>query len=206
MRARTLALFAGTFLGCGECGDPPMPRTAPVERAESLEQPQPSAPSDPEALAAAEPEPAEQWPRPGWHAVSVENDVPLCVFASHQARAQADFVEQAEKQKLRAGSSVVFGAFAGYCVNEACDDRPSLQCWVEREGKTLVVHSRYWGDRKDGAKCENVTCRPIIAGCETPPLEAGEYTVRHGDVRFQLRIPSELREPCFGTEPRSPPE
>ena len=68
----------------------------------------------------------------------MDDQVPLCVFESFVAREQATFLHEVKKQTLRADSSVVFGAFGPWCINEACDDRPSLQCRADLEEKTIV--------------------------------------------------------------------
>jgi hypothetical protein len=203
MRVRALTLLSCWLLGCSDCNRSDGPSAAPIE---SAEQPAALAQDAPEPASPRPPEPDKPWPKPGWTAISVDNDVPICVFADFAERHRAQSLEQVEPQKLRAGASVVMGAFGPWCVNEACDLRPSLQCAVARGGNTLTLRSRYWGDRKDGATCEGVPCRPITAGCETPALESGVYTVVHGERSFDFRVPGVLSSPCFGTEPRTPPE
>lgn len=213
MRARALALLTCWSLGCSDCDGPEVQRPTRADEAAALQKAQPGVATGAER-ATGEPgsatpsaEPARPvHPRTGWSAVSIEDEVPLCFFAGHAERHAAEFVDQVESQELRANASVVIGAFAAWCVNEACDARPSLQCSVSRDGNTLVVRSRYWGERKDGATCEGMICRPITASCETPALEPGRYTVAHGDERVDLRIPSLLRSPCIGTEPRPAPK
>jgi hypothetical protein len=118
------------------------------------------------------------------------------VFANFAEHNRTKFRKDAKKQTLRANAAVVFGAFAPGCVNETCDQLPTLQCLAERDGNTIVVQSQYYVDHKDGSTCTD-TCRPITAGGKTPILEAGKYTVRYGARTFELRIPSVLRAPCF---------
>jgi len=123
-------------------------------------------------------------------------------FGHPYARANLSHPEMVagiHEEYLRAGASVIFGAFPSWCVNEACDDRPSMQCWIEMQGKTIVVNTRFFGDHKDGSTCTE-TCRPVTAGCETPPLEAGTYTIQQGEQSWQLKIPGVLRKPCFVPE------
>lgn len=139
---------------------------------------------------------ARGFPKPGWSKLVLEDEVPVCIFSSHDTRAQAPFADQAKQpQKLRAGSSLVFGAFGAGCLNEACDDLPTLQCGVTRTGQQLTVHARYNGYHRDGMTCSE-GCREVTAGCETPQLEAGRYQVQYGDRRFALRIPSTLPSAC----------
>jgi hypothetical protein len=190
----SLALLLGAFGGCGDCADCGQRADAPAARLEPLAQQAPPAPP-PDPQPAARP----ATPRPGWSKVSLHDAVPICVFPGYAERELAPFVEQVQPHKLPAKSSVVFGAFAPWCVNEACDDLPSLQCAAELDGKTITVTTHYWGEHKDGASCTE-TCRRITAGCQTPELPAGSYSVRYAGSAFELRIPSTPRAPCFGTE------
>ena len=73
---------------------------------------------------------------------------------------------------------------------------PSLQCVVKRDGNKLNVIARYIGYHKDGATCTE-NCAEVTAGCETPVLEAGKYTVQYGEEQYTLKIPSKLSSPCF---------
>jgi hypothetical protein len=137
--------------------------------------------------------------RAKWDKVKLEDDVPLCVFADPDQRAEARFLKDVGKQTLRAKTKVTFGAFPPGCMNEACDAIPSLQCWVDDPGEgsdTLVVHSFLSFDHKPGSIC-TTDCRPVMAGCDTPVLAPGNYTVKYGRRTFTLRIPSVLRTPCF---------
>jgi hypothetical protein len=204
MRSRplavALALVSCWMLGCGHCGE----RAAPpaVDQAPALKQdePVPPLPEKPDAGPQK-----GRFPQPGWSKVALDSQLPVCVFPGYEEHHRAQFIEQVEKQKLPAKETVVFGVYAGWCVNEACDGLPSLQCSVDREGNTLKLRSRYWGYRKDGSTCEGVPCRPVTAACETPELEPGVYTVQHGERSFELRIPSVLRSPCYFTDVRTPP-
>lgn len=91
---------------------------------------------------------------------------------------------------------MTFGTFPPGCVNPACDDMASMQCWVDREGSTLQVHSKYYGYHKEGSSCSE-GCLEIVAGCDTPELEAGTYTVQYSKHSYELQIPSSLNKPCY---------
>jgi len=206
MRARAFALLACCLLGCGDDAArdklpaaPPEPAALTREKAVDPAVPAPAA----EQPAKPALPPSEPWIREGFAAISIRDEVPLCVFSDYEAHHKVEFFEQITRQKLKADSPVVIGAFGPWCVNEACDDRPSLQCSVERDGSTLIVHSRYWGARKKGP-CKDGACRPVTAGCLSPALEAGDYTVQHGSESFPFRVPGVLRRPCFG-DPLTPP-
>jgi len=127
----------------------------------------------------------------------MQDTLPICVYASFDEREKSPPFPKAKPQKLEANAPLVFGVFPPWCVHPACDRRNMLQCWTQRDGTTLTVHTRYAGDRKDGAACRE-DCLDVDAACETPPLEPGAYTVRHGDKTYAVKVPSVVRAPCFG--------
>jgi len=147
---------------------------APAAQPQALEQPQPPASpptaSPPPAAAPTPPtdapsEHAEGYPRAGWSKVSVADALPLCVFANATEHAQAKLKSDVKPTKLKANSAVTFGAFGPFpCIHESCDQLPSLQCYVDQEDKTLIVHTKYSGYHKDGATCSE-DCRTITAAC-----------------------------------------
>lgn len=188
---------------------------AAVSCTRKIPEPEP-VPAQPAALsspAAAEPspspppEPAKRgpsedfigYPKEGWSKLKLEDTLPLCVFENALEREQAKFLSQVKQQKLKANQPVTFGAFGPYCINPQCDDLPTLQCLVDREGDMLKVRARYVGYHKDGASCSD-GCREVVAGCDTPSLEAGKYTVQYGEQTYALKIPSTLKDPCYKKE------
>ena len=186
--------------GCGGSSSQPEP-VAPAPAPLTQPAPAPVVPAAPAEPTSAEPA-AESGDliKPGWSKIAVDQEVPICVFPSYAAHFEAKFLKDVKKQSLRADNTLVVGAFGPWCVNEGCDDVPSLQCFAERSGNTINVRTHYWGLRKDASSCEGKVCRPVSAGCETPKLEAGTYTIVHGDKSYKLKIPSTLRSPCFGKE------
>jgi len=207
-RARGLlrVLVACGLAGCGQCGSDqdgegsqPVSAAEPALQRQELAAPAPATAdgSTPRIPASAPARP--RYPRPGWSKVTVDDTVPICVFPGFEEHFAAKFLPDVKKQKLLENAKVVIGAFGPWCINEACDDLPSLQCSVKREGNALVVKTHYWGYHKDGATCTE-TCREVTAGCESPVLEAGLYTIQHGDQSHELKIPSVLRNPCFGAK------
>ena len=194
MRQRLFFLAACSLFGCSTSSTSekePRPEQAPA-------QPAPVAAKAEDSGVQPEPNPSvASEKKAGWSRVETNDEVPLCVFGSQQKRAEADFLHQVKKQKLVADTEIVFGAFGPGCMNEACDARPTLQCWVDREGTdVLVVHTRFYAEHKDGSVCTE-DCKPVIAGCATEPLKAGKYTVKYGDKAFPLRIPSVVAKPCY---------
>lgn len=194
-------LAASALLACspGTCGDGAEPAAStPVALTES-----PPKPAQATAAEAAEEEPeAKKWPKPGFSELTLIDQVPICLFPTYDDHAKAKFVDQVRRKRLRAGRTVIFGAFAPWCVHPDCDQRPSLQCTVDREGNELTVHTKYWGDHKDGSACSS-DCYPINAGCQSPELEPGKYVVHHGELSFELKIPGTPPTVCFG-EPLPP--
>lgn len=187
--------LACVLTACSPAREKPAAAAPSVDAAATA--PGPVAPPAPEEAAAPEPNPRAV----GWDKLRLEDDVPLCVFADHARRNQADFLSDVRPQRLAADHSVVFGAFAPGCIAEACHAAPTLECWVDPgpEPATLVVHTRFSYEQKQGTACTQ-DCQPITAGCETAALKAGTYAVRYGRRSFPLRVPSVARQPCFALE------
>jgi hypothetical protein len=198
--ALTFLFVLSASVGCNR--KIPEPQTVPAEPAPLTQNAAEQKPAEPEAAPTPPPEkkgPSEDfigYPKEGWTKLKLNEETPLCVFANELERFNAKFVEQAKKQDLKAGKSVTFGTYGPYCINKECDDLPSLQCLVSRDGNTLNVRARYIGYHKDGASCSE-NCAEVTAGCETPVLEAGKYTVQYGDKQYTLKIPSKLSSACF---------
>jgi hypothetical protein len=126
----------------------------------------------------------------------LDEEVPLCAFSGYVEYDKAIEQSDVKAQTLKPKSTVMFGVYGPWCVHEACDQLPSLQCEALFEGNTITVRSRYSGYHKDGSECKT-DCKSIRAACQTPVLEAGAYTVVYGDKTFPLQIPSVTKEPCF---------
>lgn len=135
-------------------------------------------------------------PREGWSKLTLEDTMPLCIFANHVARDNAQLIELVKPQKLEANVHLVFGVFGPWCLNKDCDEYPTLQCWMDSEGDTLTLHTRFYSFHKDTSKC-TMDCLEIDASCETPLLAPGKYKIRHGKKTYTLRIPSTMQSPCL---------
>lgn len=189
----------GKDCGCG--GEAPLAAPTPAALAPT----QPPAP-EPQPESTVPPMPTVPSPHPvgypkeGWSKVVIDDQVPLCLFPDYQAHYEAKFLKDVTKQTLKANATLVVGAFGPYCINEACDDLPSLQCEAALEGDVIVVKTHYWAYHKDGSSCAGQTCRQVTAGCQTPELPAGKYTIKHGAKNYPLKIPATLAKPCFGSE------
>jgi hypothetical protein len=175
-----------------------------LERTNGKPVPQPTtsvpAPSTQGATVALAPAAAPPSDGAKWDNVKLEDEVPLCVFASHLERGKASFLRDVHPQTLRSSTTLVFGTFSPGCQNEACDTAPTHQCWVDsEEPNILVVHSRLSFEHKRGTVCTE-DCHPVTAGCETEVLKPGKYIVKYGARSFSLRIPSVLSAPCLQAE------
>ena len=168
----------------------PQPVSAKAEPA-----PEPAAPSsEPETI-------KRRGPAPGFSLLSLKDSLPICVFPNMAERVKAPFLKDVKPQKLGANSKLTFGVFGPGCLNEACDDRPTLQCWTEQEDpSTIVVKTRFSSFHKEGAQCTE-DCLDLDTACDTQiELKPGKYTVRHGDKVHKLQVPSLVRDPCFGSQ------
>lgn len=189
---------------CGACDSKPQRAQAPLSQAPAAGGEGAEAAANKKAKVKTFVPDTPPYPKPGWSKVKLEDEVPLCAFADFAAHGRAAMIQDVEPQQLSAKVGLVFGVFPPWCMNEDCDDRPSLQCWADVEGNRIRVHSRYFGAHRDGGECRE-QCRSITAGCRTPALEAGQYEIQYGDRVFEVTLPGQLDDPCFGTGGRTDP-
>lgn len=198
---RTAGACALLLCACNKGAEP----QEPAPETQALQQPAapPAAAPTPPPAAAPKPEPDKPsehpagYPRAGWSKVSEHDTLPICVFPDVPTRAQAKTVKDVKPTKLAANKPVTFGAFPpSPCVNENCDQLPTLQCYIDQEGTNLIVHTMYSAYHKDGSTCTE-ECRDVSASCDTPALKPGTYTVRHGEKSYKLQLPSTPKSPCF---------
>jgi hypothetical protein len=186
-----LVLCVASAGGCGKLAEPEPKPAAAV----ALTQASPDPAFDPQA-----PMPAEERPefmRQGFRELSIRDELPLCVFSSVEERAKAGVVDDVKpKLRLRANEKLVFGVFPPWCLNEACDARANLQCYLEARGNTIIVSSRFFSFHKEGASCSG-DCLEVDSSCQTTALSPGKYEVRHGDKTYKLQIPGTLRDACL---------
>jgi hypothetical protein len=197
-----LVLLVAIGGACRKTPEPPAPAAQPAPLPADKPAEPPASPAQPDFTTAPEPtfDADHPWLGPGWSKLDLVDTLPICVFADHDAREAALHIELAKKkQSLKADSTVVFGVYPQRCLNIDCDARPNLQCWVELEGDTLHVHSRFFSFHKDGSTCTK-DCLEVDSSCETPELKAGKYTVQHGDKTYTLQIPSVVKQPCFASK------
>jgi hypothetical protein len=179
---------------------------APLKQASSAPELAPQKVEPP--TAAAEPEASStdnsqvikrRGPDPGWSPLSIKDELPICLFTNLQEREKAPLLKGVKPQKLAANTPLTIGVYGPGCLSDACDDRPTLQCWIERESDdTFVVKTRFFSFHRDGAECTK-DCMELDTACWTQePLNAGKYKIRHGDKTYKLQLPSVVRDPCFG--------
>jgi hypothetical protein len=198
----TVVFVCGVWLASA-CNRIPEPVPAEQQKA-ALQEPAPLAQPEPTPAPAppAEPETIKRrGPEPGFSQLSLKDTLPICVFPNMTERVKAPFLKDVKPQKLAANSKVTFGVFGPGCLNEACDDRPTLQCWTEQKGAdTIVVMTRFSSFHKDGAECTE-NCLDLDTACDSQiELKPGKYTVQHGDKTYKLQVPSTVRDPCFGAQ------
>lgn len=124
---------------------------------------------------------------------ALTNEGPVCALSS------ADPYTWEQGQEFVAGNVVYLRYSIDECLSGSCDVDPEASCTVTAEGQTLVVESRAaWSSSRVGPCTED--CRNLIAVCESPPLQAGTYVVRHGSEEVTLTIPSTpAQAPCTAT-------
>lgn len=188
MLPRLFTVFALSILpGLGACNNTPEAPAAAAEPAALT----PKAPA-----AAAAPEAANDGFGPGWSKRSLRDSLPICIFSSFAEREKFPFPQKVGRQTLRANSSFVIGVYPPQCLNEACDARANLQCWIEPEGKTLRVRTSFFSFHNQRTSCTH-PCLGVDSACETPELIPGHYTIRHGDTTYDVKVPSVVRSPCL---------
>lgn len=88
------------------------------------------------------------------------------------------------------------------CLSSSCSENPQASCEVSVDGTTITLTSSasYLDTSTAGGACTD-DCGQLQANCELPELEAGEYTVTHGDETFTMEVAPE-QEPtvCHGEQ------
>jgi hypothetical protein len=197
MRLFTICLLCAASTACGPKIPEPEtvaaePRPAALDRADAPAPPEPK-PAQPETFKQREPE-------PGFNLISHKDTLPICVFPSMTERVKAPYLKDVKPQKLAANSKVTFGVYGPWCLNEACDDRPTLQCWTEQDGDTIVVKTRFSSFHNDAVQCTD-NCMDLDTSCDSQlELAPGKHSIRHGDKTYTVKVPGTLKDPCFGAK------
>lgn len=86
------------------------------------------------------------------------------------------------------------------CLSSTCSKDMKAQCAVTVDGPGVLTVQSSGSYRDEGNTC-SADCRFLIARCETPPLEPGNYRVRHGNDELMIQIPSTVIAPCTPNNP-----
>lgn len=124
------------------------------------------------------------------HDVALADQGALCI------RGEAEPAIWSEHQRIDAGERVVVTVELDRCLSSSCDVDRVASCVVERQGKTLRVHSYLGYATLDDAACSR-DCGRLVAKCQSEPLGTGVYEVALGDQRRALAVPSSSDGPCL---------
>ncbi len=208
-QTRLLLLIAVLLIAATGCkkSEPEAPVAA---KPAALQAPAPAAPA-PEPAKPPQQEVPADWPdmskipkhkgvlgmKEGYSQFELRDSLPICLFSSYEERDKAKILDRVTKQTFKPGGMVLVGVFPRGCLNQECDDRPTLQCWVDKEGEdTWVVSTRFASFRKDEGTCTK-DCMETDASCEIAEVKAGKYKIRHGDKTYDFKMPSTLGNPCL---------
>jgi len=75
------------------------------------------------------------------------------------------------------------------CLSSSCDRSISASCTINRSGASLTIHSESVVERQTKGDC-TTDCRTVSATCALESLEAGEYTVVHGENEGSVQLPA----------------
>lgn len=98
--------------------------------------------------------------------------------------------------KMEAGQTLSFHVSLDQCLSASCDTGRKASCRAELEGDRIVVSSKFeW--MSSGGDCTR-DCGMLAVTCDSPPLEAGEYTVHFGEAAVQtITVPGDLVSECI---------
>ena len=74
------------------------------------------------------------------------------------------------------------------CLSSTCDTVTSKECTVEMNGDDVVVESSATIER-EGDEC-SADCGAITVTCSGPDLDAGDYTIKHGEKLHPFSLPA----------------
>jgi hypothetical protein len=123
-----------------------------------------------------------------WEDRELDDEGQICLNA-----ASASAVEKVD---LAVGVPLSVQVNAPACLSSACSRNAQVSCAVELRGRELLLSSRFrWEEATKGSCTDD--CNSLSASCETPPLAAGVYTLKHGAVAYTLTLPSSLPKSCL---------
>ena len=75
------------------------------------------------------------------------------------------------------------------CLSSSCDEVLEASCEATVDGQRIVVTSSGTLERDVGASACTKDCGIMSARCELPDLDAGTYTIVHGDDEETFELP-----------------
>lgn len=118
---------------------------------------------------------------------TIENDGRVCLF--NPSGAPSDGLEAGE---------VVARVDFNACLSGTCDEVRSKTCTATLDGTTVSVDSKASIQRDTGECSED--CGLVGANCDVGELDAGSYTLEHGEETFEFTVPSDDAV-CGGESP-----
>ena len=103
--------------------------------------------------------------------------------------------------QLRAHAPVKLFVTSDKCLSSSCSRKVGAQCAVQLKGAQLTVAMTRTWEQETSSPC-TLDCVVVSAECETPPLAAGAYTLRHGGSELSFALPGKVHGACLGAGPR----
>lgn len=97
--------------------------------------------------------------------------------------------------RLEANAPLFMTVHAAACLSSSCSRAARGSCNVTLRDQELIVSSEFTWQEKTRGGCTD-DCNGLTASCESPPLPAGSYAVRHGREQRMIVVPS-LRTGCL---------
>ena len=86
------------------------------------------------------------------------------------------------------------------CLSSSCDRSLGSSCTVTVSNGEIRITSRGESETTGPSEC-SADCGALVARCESPPIEPGDYVVVHGEQRVSVTLPHEKSEILSGTAP-----
>ena len=113
---------------------------------------------------------------------------------------ESSFPEMSDAQAPEEGEAIELTVIFNSCLSSSCSEFHETSCAIERDGTTITVNSQgsYTDTTPPDGAC-TADCGSLSATCQGPELEAGTYTIEHGDETWEFDVPPGDDDPaCFG--------
>ncbi len=81
-----------------------------------------------------------------------------------------------------------------YCISSCAED-PQASCSVHVDGNNIYIQSEASWDETEELCI--LICKSLVATCAVMGLDPGTYVVEHGEVMYDLKLPSEDTPVCL---------